>query len=85
MAILLKLQQVVEEEGGKFSVYVQAVREGNNELIKKKCFQVSDGAELKALVKPLFESLVNSEKQKDQKLVIAQGILDEIMEEVSQP
>ena len=61
-----------------------AIRDGTDDVVGTKPFEVNSAAELKAKAKPLFEALVQVEKDRLAMETIAQGVIDEIMAEVIQ-
>jgi hypothetical protein len=84
MAITIKLKQVVENDNGSYTVYVQGLRDDGKAITKTRDYDCVSAVELKALLKPLFENLVAQEKRKETIRGIAQGVLDEIILEVEQ-
>jgi len=84
MAITLQLQQVSAEENGVYTVTVNALRDNGDVLISGKTFQCKTAAELKDKIKPKFEKLIAIEQKKDLIRSLAQGVIDEILEEVIQ-
>ena len=84
MAITIKIQQVVEEKDGRYTVYINAVRGDGTVIIRGKTFQCTNAAELKTAIKPRFEALVLMEERKEQIRAIAQSVIEEIMSEVHQ-
>lgn len=84
MAITIELQQVVEEDDGTYTVIVDAKREDGSLIINGKSFSCKTAAELKAKIKPKFEMLIAIEKKKEQIRALAQGVIDEILQEVVQ-
>jgi len=84
MAITLQLQQVSAEENGVYTVTVNALRDNGDVLISGKTFQCKTAAELKDKIKPKFEKLIAIEQKKELIRSLAQGVIDEILEEVIQ-
>ena len=84
MAIIIELQQVMEEDDGTYTVTVNAKREDGSLIISGKSFSCTSAAELKAKIKPKFERLIVVEQKKEQIRTLAQGVLDEINNEVIQ-
>lgn len=84
MAITIQLQQVTEEDDGVYTVTVNALRDNGDVLISGKTFQCKTAAELKDKIKPKFEKLIAIEQKKDLIRSLAQGVIDEILEEVIQ-
>ena len=89
MTTTLVLKRVTEEitddsSSDVYTVSVIAIRDGTEDVIGRKTFQVISAADLKNKVKPLFESIVAVEKRNEAMAAIAQGVLDEIMSEVNQ-
>jgi len=84
MAITLQLQQVSAEENGVYTVTVNALRDNGDVLISGKTFQCKTAAELKDKIKPKFEQLIAVEQKKELIRSLAQGVIDEILEEVIQ-
>ena len=82
MAIIIELQQVVEEDDGTYTVTVNAKREDGSLIMSGKSFSCTSAAELKAKIKPKFERLIAVEQKKEQIRILAQGVLDEINNEV---
>lgn len=84
MAITIQLQQVTEEDDDVYTVTVNALRDNRDVLISGKTFQCKTAAELKDKIKPKFEKLIAIEQKKDLIRSLAQGVIDEILEEVIQ-
>ena len=78
--ITLNVQQIVEEEYGVTSVYVNAVN-AQGKTVAKKCYQVKKLDELKEKVKPLLKRLNEAEAKHDADIPKAQQLLDEIVNE----
>jgi hypothetical protein len=83
MALTIELGQCTKEKDGTYSVYLKAVRD-TGDILADKSFNVSSAAQLKAIVKPIFEQLVEAEQNKETVRAIAQNVIDEIMAEVIQ-
>ena len=84
MPITIQLQQVTEESDGLYNVTVNAFRDNGDLVISGKTFQCRTAAELKDKIKPKFEQLIAVEKKKELIRSLAQGVIDEILEEVIQ-
>jgi len=84
MAITIQLQQVTEEPDGAYTVTINAIRDNGDFVIKGKTFQCRSAAELKNKIKPKFEQLIAVEQKKELIRGIAQGVIDEILNEVIQ-
>jgi hypothetical protein len=84
MSISLKLKRVTKQDDGSYVVSLIATRDGTDDIVGTKPFQVSSPNELKAKAKPLFEALVKVENDRLAMEAIAQGVIDEIMAEVIQ-
>ena len=84
MAITIQLQQVTEESDGAYTVTINAYRDNGDLVISGKTFQCRTAAELKDQIKPKFEQLIAVEQKKELIRGIAQGVIDEILEEVIQ-
>jgi len=83
--ITIELQQVVDEGNGIYTVVVNAVDNVSGKtLISGKTFQGTSAMELKAAIKPQFEKLIAIEQKKATIRSIAQGVIDEILNEVQQ-
>lgn len=85
MSLILNLQQIIQEEDGSFTVHLKVTRDLTDKVVAQKEFNVSNAAQLKLKVKPLFEALVANEIQRENIRSIAQATIDEIMVEVIQP
>jgi len=84
MAITIQLQQVTEEEDGAYTITINAIRDNGDLVISGKTFQCRTAAELKNQIKPKFEKLIAIEQKKELIRSLAQGVIDEILEEVIQ-
>jgi len=84
MAITIVLQQVMEEQDGVYTVVINALRDNGDVVISGKTFQCRTAAELKDKIKPKFEKLIATEQKKEMVRNLAQGVIDEILEEVIQ-
>ena len=84
MAITIQLQQVTEEPDGAYTVTINAFRDNGDLVISGKTFQCRTADELKAQIKPKFEQLIAVEQKKELIRGIAQGVIDEILNEVIQ-
>jgi len=84
MAITIQLQQVAEEEDGIYTVTINALRDNGDVVISGKTFQCRTAAELKDKIKPKFEKLIAAEQKKELIRSLAQGVIDEILNEVVQ-
>lgn len=85
MGIRLELGAVSRDDvNGVYTVRIKAIREGDNKLVAGKDFEAETAAELKAKVKPMFESLIEGEQAGDNIRSVAQKVIDEIMNEVVQ-
>jgi hypothetical protein len=84
MAITIQLQQVTEENDGVYTVTVNALRDNGDVLISGKTFQCRTAAELKDKIKPKFKKLIAIEQKKELIRSLAQGVIDEILNEVIQ-
>ena len=83
MAITIELQQVIEEDDGTYTVTVNVKRDGSR-IMNGKSFSCTNAAELKAKIKPKFEALIAVEQKREHIRALAQGVLDEIQNEVQQ-
>jgi len=84
MALTIELGQTTKKDDGTYDVYLRAIRDNGEAVSKNRLFNVTGPAQLKAMVKPIFEALVKAEKNKEAVRGIAQGVIDEIMVEVTQ-
>jgi len=84
MALTIELGQTTKKDDGTYDIYLKAVRDNGEIVTKNRLFNVASAAELKSMVKPIFEKLVASEKNKVTVRAIAQGVIDEILSEVTQ-
>jgi hypothetical protein len=84
MAISLYLKRITKQDDGSYVVSLFATRDGTDDIVGGKPFQVTSANELKEKAKPLFEALVQVEKDRLVMENVAQGVIDEIMVEVEQ-
>ena len=84
MGITLELQQVTEEDDGTYTVTINALRDNGDIIISGKTFSCTNAANLKTAIKPKFERLIAIEQKNEQIRTLAQGVLDEIINEVTQ-
>jgi len=82
--LTMELGAITREPDGTYTVSVRAVRDTDGKVAGQKTFQANSAAELKDAIKPVFEALVAAEKSRENIRTIAQGVLDEIMMEVTQ-
>jgi len=67
-----------------YTVQVRAIRDEDDKLVGAKDFEAKTAPDLKSKVKPVFQSLVDSEKNRENIRSVAQAVIDEIMTEVVQ-
>ena len=84
MSITLQIEHITQQDDGSFTIKLSVVMDETNKEIAAKTFQVRTKAELKTKAKSLFESLVRIENKRSELEAIAQGVINEIMAEVTQ-
>lgn len=84
MALTIELQQVIKNDDGIFSVYLRVVRADGTMVGKPRELQAESADQLKVIVTSIFKKLVKTEKNREAIRAIAQGVIDEIMAEVTQ-
>jgi hypothetical protein len=84
MPLTLHIKRISQQDDGSFTIKLSATNDETGREIGVKTFQVRTRTELKAKAKPLFASLVRIENKRLELEAIAQGVIDEIMAEVTQ-
>ena len=78
MALTLKVQQVVKEPDGIYSVYAEAVEDITGKVVDRKCVQGSTKEEIKDALRPSWEALKTSHANKQIILALAEEALAEL-------
>jgi hypothetical protein len=81
MALTIVVQQVVEEENGLYSVYVQFFDDQINRVLGKTVVQGRTKDELKNALRPKWEKALAAFSKKPNLVKIAQEAANELMAE----
>jgi len=81
MALSMRVQQVVAEPDGLFSVYVQFYDTADGKVLAKKTVQGGTKAELKDALRPLWERGLEEHNSRPNLIALAQAVVDELMGE----
>jgi len=82
MSVEMQLQQVVKDESGMITMYVNFVDSVTGKRLKQKCVQGRDKDEIKAAIAPVFEKIKKQNEQDQALKDMATAALSELAAEV---